>query len=107
MKLFKPFGLSLLDRFVGYVLLVVFLPALLLIALVIQQIAGSPIIVTDELPGRSGVVVRRYRFRTTGRGASFFHAIGRFLRTFSLDELPGLWSVARGDISLRGFFRLR
>jgi sugar transferase EpsL len=107
MRLSRPFWLSLPERFVACVFLVVLLPTLLLIALLIHGTSGSPVIVVDELPGIRGAIAHRLRFRTTGHGASFFHIMGRFLRAYSCDELPGLWSVARGDISLRDFLRLK
>ena len=108
MKYLTESWLSLVGRLVACLFLVVLLPALILIALFIQRVAGSPIIVADQSPSGEGPRIRRrYRFRTTGRGSSVFHTVGRFLRSYSIDELPALWSVARGDIGLRGFFRLR
>ena len=96
---------SLVERFTAGVFLVVLLPTLLLAALVIREVAGNPIIVSDELPGSDAAEVRHcYRFRTTGRGASFFHAVGGFLRFYDIDRLPGFWSVVCGDIRLGDFF---
>jgi lipopolysaccharide/colanic/teichoic acid biosynthesis glycosyltransferase len=96
---------SLVERFTAGVFLMVSLPTMLLTALVIREVAGNPIIVSDELPGSDGAEVRHcYRFRTTGRGASFFHAVGVFLRFYDIDRLPGLWSVVCGEIRLGDFF---
>jgi lipopolysaccharide/colanic/teichoic acid biosynthesis glycosyltransferase len=108
MKLPTSFCLSLLERFVAGMFLVLLLPVLLLIALLIHQTGGSPVIVTVELPGGDGTTIRRsYRFRTTGRGTSFFPTIGRVLRLFTVDEFLGLWSVMLGHIRLRDFLRNR
>lgn len=106
MKLSKPFWHSLPERLLACAILVASLPMLLFVALLIRQFAGSPVLVSDESPGVAGAVCHCYRFRTTGHGTSSFHALGRLLRRFSFDEVPGLWSVACGNIRMRDFLRL-
>lgn len=80
------------------------LPTLFLIALAIHITAGGPVLVTNEWRGAGGGVVHCLRFRTTGRGTPFFPGLGRMLQVYSIDGLPGFWSVGRGDISMREFF---
>ena len=101
MKLDAQFWFSLPERLLACIFVVTALPSLLLIALLLGQIAGSPVLVTDEFR-----VGRCCRFRTTGPGASCFHSVGRFLRRYSIDDWPGLWSIVRGDIRMRDFLRV-
>jgi len=100
-------------------------PALLLIAVLIRADSSGSILYTALRAGRKGKSFRCYKFRTMRRDADdlkeglrrqnqrigpFFKIrhdpritrIGRFLRRYSLDELPQLWNVLRGEMSLVG-----
>lgn len=101
----RPFWLVMLERCTAVVFLVALFPLLLFTALLIGITAGSPVLLTDAVATSDGAVAQSHRFRTTGPGTAIFHAIGRFLRRYEIDEFPGLWSIARGDISLREFLR--
>ena len=71
----------------------------------IRVTTNGPVVLTDEFPASGGGMARSYRLRTTGRGSSAFHIIGRFLRKYAIDELPAFYSLARGDIGLRDVLR--
>jgi lipopolysaccharide/colanic/teichoic acid biosynthesis glycosyltransferase len=71
---------------------------LILIGFVLRTNTDEPVLVMDQLPQTDGTKLVLHRFRTTGRGTDAFRFIGRFLRSFNIDDLPGLWDVARGQI---------
>jgi putative colanic acid biosynthesis UDP-glucose lipid carrier transferase len=96
----RTFLSEIIERLLAATLLVVTLPPLLTIAALIHLTSTGPVFVVDESLGRKGLMVRIYRFRTTGSGTQLFKAIGRFLRQYRLDEFPSLWSVVKGDIRL-------
>ena len=92
-------------------LLVLALP-LLLLALLVRRKLGSPVFFRQVRPGLHGQPFEMVKFRTMtdGRNAQGellpdserLPAFGRFLRSSSLDELPELWNVLKGQMSLVG-----
>ena len=92
--------------------LVALAPLLALVALLVFVRLGRPVLFVQERPGRHGRPFRLYKFRTmtdardrSGQlrpDAERLMALGRWLRAWSLDELPELWNVLVGDMSLVG-----
>lgn len=87
-------------------MLVVLAPLIAAIAIGVRVRLGSPILFRQERPGRCGVPFELIKFRTMADGAGTdaerLDAFGRFLRSTSLDELPELVNVLRGEMSLVG-----
>jgi len=82
------------------------LPVLAVAALLVRLSMGAPVLFRHTRTGRSGRPFTLYKLRTMRPGgdsdATRLTAVGRLLRTLSLDELPQLWNVLRGDMSLVG-----
>jgi lipopolysaccharide/colanic/teichoic acid biosynthesis glycosyltransferase len=100
------------DVVVASVALVVLSPVLLVVAVLIRRKLGSPVFFSQVRPGRGGRPFRMVKFRTMRDAidrdgqplpdAARLTAFGAKLRATSLDELPELWNVVRGDMSLVG-----
>ena len=92
--------------------LILLAPIILILSILIRQKLGSPILFTQTRPGLHGKPFKMIKFRTMtdDRDADGnllpdnirLTAFGRFLRSTSLDELPELWNVLKGDMSLVG-----
>ncbi len=91
--------------------LVLSLPVLAITAVAVASRHGRPVIFAQQRPGRHGKIFTLYKFRTMrvpespadpGADADRLTPFGRWLRSTSLDELPTLWNVIRGDMSLVG-----
>jgi lipopolysaccharide/colanic/teichoic acid biosynthesis glycosyltransferase len=113
----KQAGISLLlkraiDVGVSAVGLVATAPIMGVTAVLVRLTMGSPVMFRQERPGRHGRPFRLAKFRTMSHQVSAaglalpdaerLTGIGRFLRLWSIDELPQLWNVLRGDMSLVG-----
>lgn len=99
----------LLDVAVGGTAFVVSLPLQGVVALLVRSNLGTPVLFSQERPGRDGRPFTMYKFRTMrdlapGRmtDEERITPFGAWLRSTSLDELPELWNVVRGDMSLVG-----
>jgi lipopolysaccharide/colanic/teichoic acid biosynthesis glycosyltransferase len=85
---------------------VLWLPLLTLAACVVLLTMGGPVLFVQERPGLRGQIFRLLKFRTMRVGEApdveRLTRTGRFLRATSLDELPELFNVLKGDMSLVG-----
>ncbi|HEV3028517.1 MAG TPA: sugar transferase [Planctomycetota bacterium] len=95
-----------LDVAVSLVLLILLSPLLVLLAGLVLAVLGPPVLFRQWRPGLGGKPFLLAKFRTMKLGqfadGERMTRLGSFLRSASLDELPQLWNVLRGDMSLVG-----
>lgn len=113
-KIFK----NILDRLISALMIILTIPLMFIVALMILSTDGNPIIYRSQRIGMNGKIFIMYKFRTMKVNApdirnedgSTFNStndsrligIGAFLRKSSLDELPQLFNVLKGDMSVIG-----
>lgn len=107
-KFFKRF----FDVLLSGCALILLSPVLLIVAVLVRTKLGSPVIFCQERPGKNEKIFRMYKFRsmTDARDENGvllpdevrLTRLGRILRSTSLDELPELWNILRGDMSIVG-----
>ena len=107
-KFFKRF----FDVLLSGCALILLSPVLLIVAVLVRTKLGSPVIFCQERPGKNEKIFNMYKFRsmTDARDENGvllpdevrLTRLGRILRSTSLDELPELWNILRGDMSIVG-----
>jgi len=126
--MYKNFLKRFFDVLLSGLALLVLSPILLIVAIFIRIKLGSPVIFKQERPGKDGKIFKMYKFRTMldpqtrdGRKLTDKERLeciekgidiltdeerlpkfGRILRATSLDELPELWNIFIGDMSIVG-----
>jgi sugar transferase EpsL len=111
-RLYRRVGKRLLDLTLTIPALILLSPVLALVAMLVRLTLGSPILFRQQRPGLHGQLFTIYKFRTMtdtrdAQGnllpdAERMTRFGKFLRSTSLDELPELFNVLKGEMSLVG-----
>ena len=112
MKMYRKFGKRLFDITGATIGLLFLAPIMAILAVMVRLKLGSPVLFCQERPGLHGKPFTLYKFRTMTNATDKYGRLlsdakrltpfGKFLRTTSLDELPELWNVLKGDMSLVG-----
>ena len=92
--------------------IIVLSPVLLVVAILVRIKLGSPVLFTQDRPGRNGKIFKLYKFRTMlppkdgiidpAQDANRLTPFGKKLRSTSLDELPELFNMIKGDMAVVG-----
>jgi len=110
--MYQIFFKRLLDVVLSLIALVVLIPVFIIVYFLVKIKLGSPVLFVQERPGKNERIFRMYKFRsmTDARDANDrlledevrLTKFGKFLRATSLDELPELWNILVGDMSIVG-----
>ena len=102
----------IIDIILSVAALLLLWPFLLVVALFVRQQMGSPVLFSQQRPGLHGKLFRLYKFRSMrvpqknelmlASDGLRLSAFGRFLRKSSIDELPEIWNILRGEMSFVG-----
>ena len=110
--MYKNFIKPIFDKLLALILIIIFSPIMIITAILIYLKMGRPIIFTQDRPGYKGKIFKIYKFRTmtdekdeNGNllpDEKRLKGVGKVIRSLSLDELPQLFNVLKGDMSFVG-----
>ena len=106
--LYEKFFKRLLDIILSFLAIILLSPIILMVSILVYFKLGSPVIFTKERPGKDEKIFKMYKFRTMSdekdkNGELLSDSIrltvfGKWLRSTSLDELPELFNILKGDM---------
>ena len=109
---YEAYVKRLLDLVLSAVALLLLSPVILVVAILVRCNLGAPVIFCQERPGKDEEIFKLYKFRSMTDACDAYGELlpdelrltrfGRFLRSTSLDELPELWNIFKGDMSIVG-----
>ena len=112
MNIYRNYVKRIMDIFLSFIAIFILLPLILLFAFLVKIKLGSPILFFQERPGKDEKIFRLYKFRSMSEekdkeghylpDEKRLTRFGRKLRSTSLDELPELFSILKGDMSIVG-----
>ncbi len=110
--MYKNFFKPLVDRVLALILIILFLPIMIMVAIAIYCWDGLPIVFTQNRPGKNEKIFKIYKFRTMTNekdengnllpDRKRLKGVGKIIRSLSLDELPQLFNILKGDMSFVG-----
>lgn len=110
--MYRLFIKRLLDFVLSLIALIVLSPVILIVAILVKIKLGSPVLFKQERPGKNEKIFKMYKFRTMTNEKDEegnlladdirLTKFGKLLRSTSLDELPELFNILKGDMSIVG-----
>lgn len=102
----------LFDITLSFISLILLIPIITIIAILVMIKMGRPVIFSQDRPGKNGRIFKMYKFRSMTQKKDTdgnllddqlrLTRFGKILRSTSLDELPELWNILKGDMSFVG-----
>lgn len=110
--MYEKYFKRLLDIIFSLVALIILLPVFLVISIIVKLGIGSPVMFVQRRPGKNEKIFKLYKFRSMSNEKDKnglllpdelrLNKLGKLLRASSLDELPELWNILKGDMSFVG-----